>query len=141
MAQGGSIMISAILDSRATSFLARLILTSMFWTSGLAKVLDWKAGLADMAHFHLAPAPIYCAATAATEILGSVLVLWGPYCWLGAGWLGVFTALTIPIAHNFWAMPQPQATQEMYTAVEHTSIIGALILAAIVRRKESQRRR
>ncbi len=93
-----------------------------------------------MAHFNLHPEPAYNLATLVTEIGGSVLILWGPYAWLGAGWLGIFTVLTIPIAHNFWTMQEPQKMQEMYTAVEHLSMVGGLILAAMLRHRDAQRR-
>jgi transmembrane protein len=131
--------IAALLDSRAVSFLGRLLLTLMFWSSGLAKILDWKAGLADMAHFHLSPPAAFNAATIAVQLVGSLLVLFGPWAWLGAGMLGVFTLLTIPIAHPFWTLEGPQRTAEMYTVLEHVSIVGALVVVAVLRRREVRR--
>src|SRR5665213_1559645 len=119
--------IVAILDSAAVSLIGRILLTLMFWTSGIAKIIDWKGGLGDMAHFHLNPPAAFSAATLVVQLVGSALVIWGPYAWLGAGALAVFTALTIPIAHPFWTLTGQAATLEMYTALEHVSIIGALI--------------
>jgi transmembrane protein len=44
------------------------------------------------------------------------------------------TALTIPLVHHFWTMPQPQATQSFHTATEHVTVIGALMIVAILSR-------
>ena len=43
-------------------------------------------------------------AVAAVQIVGSALIIWGRAAWLGAGMLGIFTALTIPIAHAWTAI-------------------------------------
>jgi transmembrane protein len=128
--------VAAILESRITDYLGRVLLTLMFWSSGIAKIVDWKAGVGEMTHFNLHPPEGFNLATLLVQLLGSALIIWGPYAWLGAGALAVFTALTIPLAHAFWTMPQPMATHEMYTAVEHVSIIGGLILVAILRHRQ-----
>ena len=132
-------LIAAILDSRLTSLLGRLLLTFMFWSSGLSKALDWKGGIGDMVHFHLNPPAAYNLATLVVQLVGSALLIFGPWYWLGAGALAVFTLLTIPIAHAFWTLQGPQRMGEMYTAVEHVSIVGALMLAAALRRREQAR--
>ena len=54
--------------------------------------------------------------------------------WLGAGALAVFTLLTIPLVHHFWSMPEPKATQAFHTATEHITVVGALMLVAILSR-------
>jgi transmembrane protein len=128
--------VAAVLESRIVSRLARVVLTFMFWSSGIAKLVDFQSGLNDMTHFHLAPPAAYDIATIVVQLVGSALVIWGRWAWLGAGALSVFTLLTIPIAHHFWDMSGPQRMGEMYTAVEHVSICGGLLLAAILCRKE-----
>ncbi|MEK1930980.1 MAG: DoxX family protein, partial [Pararhizobium sp.] len=65
----------------------------------------------------------------------SALVISGRYVWLGAGALGVFTALTIPVAHAFWEMTGETAFFEMLFAIEHISVIGGLMTVAILRRQ------
>jgi len=132
-------MISGILESKAFNFIARLVLTSPFWTAGITRLVNWNGGIAEMTHFGLHPPAAFNAATATTEIVGSLLVLFGPYCWLGAGWLGIFTILTIPIAHAFWTMPEPARTLESYTAIEHLAMVGGLALAAILRQRDTRR--
>ena len=132
--------VGAILSSRIFGLFARLLLTFPFWGSGLQKLFDFGAAQGEMAHFNLNPPIVFAIAVTATQLIGSALVIVGRYTWLGAGALGIFTILTIPIAHNFWAMPEPMRTLEMYTAVEHLSVIGGLMLASILRWRETSRR-
>ena len=133
--------VGAILSSRIVGVFARLLLTFPFWGSGLSKILDFGAAQAEMAHFNLNPPIPFAIAVATTQLIGSGLVIFsGRYAWLGAGMLGVFTLLTIPIAHAFWTMAEPQRTPEMYTAVEHLAVIGGLIIVSILRWRETGRR-
>ena len=125
-----SALIDSITGSRAFGFLARTIFTSMFWLSGIAKLADFNGGVAEMAHFGLEPAMAFNIATAATQIVGSALIIANRRAWLGVGMLAVFTALTIPIAHNFWAMQEPMRTIEFYVVMEHITVIGALMVVA-----------
>lgn len=130
----------AILASPVTSLLGRVLLTFLFWSSGVSKLIDFGAAQGEMAHFNLHPPAVYAVAVTVVQLVGSALIIWGPFAWLGAGMLAVFTLLTIPIAHNFWTMPEPQRTMEMYVAVEHVAIVGALILVSILRWRETSRR-
>ncbi len=83
-----------------------------------------------MQHFGLEPAVAFNIAVIVTQIGGSLLVILNRYAWLGAGALAVFTALTIPIAHNFWAMEEPMKTLEFYVVMEHITVIGGLMVVA-----------
>jgi transmembrane protein len=124
--------IVALLDSAAFRVLARVLLTLPFWMSGLAKIADFGFAQQEMAMFGLNPAAAFAIATIVTQLVGSALVISGRHAWLGAGALGIFTALTIPIAHHFWALEGERAMMEMFFAVEHISVIGGLMLAAIL---------
>lgn len=110
--------------------LARVVLTFMFWASGLAKLIDFSGGMAEMAHFGLQPAAFFNAATVAVQILGSLLIILNIRAWIGALALAAFTAATIPIAHTFWTMEEPMRTVEFYVVMEHISIIGGLLVVA-----------
>ncbi|WP_439618372.1 DoxX family protein [Shinella sp.] len=125
-----SALIENITGSRVFGFVARTILTSMFWLSGIAKLADFNAGVAEMAHFGLEPATGFNIAVAITQLVGSALIIANRWTWLGAGMLAVFTALTIPIAHNFWTMQEPIRTIEFYVVMEHITVIGALMVVA-----------
>ncbi|WP_277403841.1 hypothetical protein [Achromobacter xylosoxidans] len=43
----------------------------------------------------------------------------------------MFLALTIVIVHAFWRLPEAQAKLALFFALEHVSVIGGLLCAAI----------
>lgn len=111
-------------------YVARILLTYMFWASGIAKLVDFQAGVGEMAHFGLNSPVAFAIATIIVQLGGSALIILNRWTWLGAGALGIFTLLTIPIAHNFWTMEEPFKTIEFYVVMEHISIVGALMVVA-----------
>lgn len=124
--------IEALLENRVLGVAARVLLTFPFWGSGLAKLIDFNGGVAEMAMFGLQPAVIFNVAVLTTQLVGSVLIILNLATWLGAGMLGVFTALTIPIVHHFWSLDGERAIVAFHTATEHVGMIGALIVVSIL---------
>ncbi|MDB5415771.1 MAG: DoxX family protein [Rubritepida sp.] len=124
--------IASLLESRLLFLLARILLTLPFWLSGIAKVVDFNGATAEMAFFGLNPPVAYAIATIFTQLVGSALVIQGRHAWLGAGALAIFTALTIPIAHRFWAVEGEMAMIELFFVIEHIGLIGGMMLAAIL---------
>jgi len=121
------------LRSRAVAAIARVLLTFPFWASGLAKLIDFQGGVAEMAHFDLEPAEVFNIATIIVQLSGSLLIIQNRYAWFGAGALGVFTVLTIPVVHHFWSMTEePFRAIALHTAAEHTGMIGGLISVSIL---------
>ena len=123
-------MIRPILLSSGTLLAARILLTFPFWGSGLAKLIDFQGGVAEMAMFGLNPPAAFNVAVLLTQLVGSALVIANRWTWLGAGALGVFTALTIPVVHHFWSLDGERAIVAFHTATEHVGMIGALVLVA-----------
>lgn len=121
-----------LLSATWFGYFARIVLTFMFWASGLAKLFDFSSGVAEMVHFGLEPAWLFNLATVIVQLVGSLLIILNRWAWIGAGALAVFTALTIPIAHNFWTMEEPFRTIEFYVVMEHITVIGALMVVAIL---------
>lgn len=125
--------IAAFLQNRAVETAARVVLTLPFWGSGLSKLIDFDGGVAEMAQFGLEPAVAFNVAVILVQLGGSLLVILNRWTWVGAGALGVFTALTIPIVHHFWSMTEePFRTIAFHTAAEHVGMIGALVVVAIL---------
>ena len=122
--------ITTITASNWFGLLARIVLTYMFWASGLAKLIDFNGGMAEMAQFGLQPAAVFNTLVIITQLCGSALIIANRYTWLGAGALGIFTALTIPLVHTFWTMEEPFRTIEFYVVMEHITVIGGLMVVA-----------
>lgn len=120
----------SLLGATWFGYLARIVLTFMFWSSGLAKLIDFNGGIAEMVHFGLEPGALFNVATIIVQIGGSLLIILNRWTWLGAAALAVFTAATIPLAHAFWTMQEPAKTAEFHVVMEHISIIGALMVVA-----------
>jgi transmembrane protein len=125
-------MIRSVLSRPALLVVARVLLTFPFWGSGLAKLIDFQGGTAEMAMFGLHPPAVINAVVALTQLTGSALIIANRAAWLGAGALGVFTALTIPIVHHFWSLEGERGIVAFHTATEHVGMIGGLVLAAIL---------
>jgi len=131
--------ISAILDSSAFRLISRILLTLPFWLAGLQHAVQWPLTLGEMAHFGLNPPWLYGALTILFCLAGSAAVIpGGRWTWLGAGALGIFTALTIPIAHAFWKLSGDASLAELRTVMEHVSIIGGLMVVAYAQNGRSK---
>ena len=130
-------LINKALDSKALSLIGRVLLCSAFLQSLYDKA-NFQHAMGEMAHFNLQPAAVFAAATIAVQLIGMILIIWGRYAWFGAGALGIFTALTLPIAHNFWDLTGPERMNQVFFFYEHVSVIGGLILAAILCRREGK---
>ena len=130
--------IARLLGDTRFAVLAATLLTLPYWTSGIAKLLDLPGALGEARQFGLEPAILTVAATILVQIGGSLLVILGRQAWLGAGALGVFTAIATLIAHPFWQVTDPMARfHERNTFLEHVGLIGGLMLAAILRTRKS----
>ncbi|MBP6116133.1 MAG: DoxX family protein [Neisseriaceae bacterium] len=119
------------IESRWLWFLARALLMLMFVSSGLAKLLDYEGGLAEMRAAGLQPDWFFNVATAAVLLVASALVLLDRWLWLGAAALAVFLGLTILIVHTFWQFSDAAAKLSLMFAIEHLAVMGGLISTAI----------
>jgi uncharacterized membrane protein YphA (DoxX/SURF4 family) len=132
--------VSAILDWRPTSFIARLLLVGAYLLGGVGKASDWPSAIAEQAHFGMSPPAFWAAATITVEIVGPLLVLSGQLVWLGAGMLGVFTVLAAVTANAFWTMPPgPERFAATNAFFEHLGLVGGFILAASLAQAERGR--
>lgn len=128
-------IVAVILDSRAFEILVRCVLTFVFWSSGLAKLIEFGASAAVMETFGLHPGWAVNALTLALQIVASLMIIFDRGTWAAAGALAVFTLLTIPIAHPFWSKEGEEAFRDLTVALEHLSLVGGLAMAAILSRR------
>ena len=113
---------------------AKVILTSFFWMVGLFGLFNFRTIIQEMAHADLPMPKLFAVATIACQLIGSALLIsdFSGLAWLGAGALGVFTVLCIPLGHPFWKFEEPKRSHEFHIALEHITVVGGLILAASV---------
>lgn len=115
---------------------AAVLLTLPYWTSGIAKLTDPSGAVGEARHFGLEPAALVAALTIVVQIGGSLLIIFGRNAWLGAGALGIFTAIATLVAHPFWDVADPVARfHERNIFLEHVGLIGGLMLAAVLRER------
>ncbi|UHD45966.1 DoxX family protein [Aureimonas altamirensis] len=125
-------IVHALLRTAWFGILARSVLTFVFWSAGLFGVLDFEGKTAEMAAAGLSPPALFAVAVTFVQLGGSALIIANRLAWLGAGALGVFLALAIPIAHPFWTMEEPQRSFTFYIVMEHVSLIGGLMVVAVL---------
>jgi uncharacterized membrane protein YphA (DoxX/SURF4 family) len=130
--------ITAILSWPWVLPVSRVALVSAFLIGGIQKLVDFPGAVAEQAHFGLQPAWLWAAAAIAVELGGSALVIFGRWVWLGAGGLGVLTAVAMLTANDFWT----KAGQERFMAVnaffEHLGLVVGLVLISILSLREQR---
>jgi uncharacterized membrane protein YphA (DoxX/SURF4 family) len=112
--------------------IARGALVSAFLLGGIQKLVDFPGAIAEQAHFGLQPARLWAAAAVIVEIGGSILVIFGRWVWLGAGGLGVLTAIAMLTANNFWALTGHDRFMAVNSFFEHLGLIAGLILTCVL---------
>ena len=125
--------IGAILSWPGLVPISRAALVSAFLIGGIQKAVDFPGAIAEQAHIGLQPAWLWAAAAVIVELGGSVLVIFGRWVWLGAGGLGVLTAVAMLTANNFWTMAGHERFMAVNAFFEHLGLIAGLVLACVLR--------
>jgi len=112
----------------------KVILTSFFWIAGVFGVFNFKTIIQEMVDCGLPYPVVFAVATVLCQLTGSALLItdYQGLAWLGAGALGVFTLLCIPIAHPFWKFDGERRMLEFQVALEHITVVGGLMLGAAI---------
>lgn len=124
--------VDEILSRPWLSPVAGIALTSAFLIGGVQKLVDFPGAIAEQAHFGLQPAWLWAAAAVIVELAGSALVILGRWVWLGAGGLGVLTAVAMLTANNFWAMTGHDRFIALNSFFEHLGLIAGFILVSVM---------
>lgn len=121
-----------LLESKVVWLLARLLLAVVFAAGGLAKLIDFQGGMAEMEQAGLSPAWLFNVIVGVGLCGGAVLIVLDRFIWLASAGLITFLLLTIVIVHSFWNISDPDhARLALFFALEHISLMGGLIAAAI----------
>ena len=124
--------VDRILDWKWTWLIARTMVVGIFLVSGVLKLLDFPAAIAEQEAHGLHPAAFWAGLTIAVQLVGALLVISRRFVWLGAGALGVFTASAALLAHAFWTMTGAERFASMNVFLEHIGLIGGLIMTALI---------
>jgi uncharacterized membrane protein YphA (DoxX/SURF4 family) len=124
--------VAAILSLPWLLPISRAALVSAFLIGGIQKLIDFPAAVAEQAHFGLQPAWLWAAAAIVVELGGSALVILGRFVWLGAGGLGVLTAIAMLTANSFWTMEGHDRFMALNAFFEHLGLIGGLVLVSVL---------
>jgi uncharacterized membrane protein YphA (DoxX/SURF4 family) len=122
--------VSTILDWRLVWVAARIALTSAYLLGGLTKLFNFAAAVSEQESFGLHPGWLWASSAILIELIGSALVISGRFVWLGAGALGVLTAIATLVANNFWTMQGQARFMATNTFFEHIGLIAAFVLVA-----------
>lgn len=120
--------------NNAAFWMARAGLCLAYVYSGLAKLIDFPAAIAEQQHFGLQPAALFAAATIAVQLGGSALVLFarGRLAALGAAALAGFTVIATVIGHPFWTMTGIERFHNLNAFLEHAGLVGGFGLIALI---------
>ena len=131
-------LFQAILEWQWTWPIARFALVVYYLVSGLSKIANFRGAVAEMAQADM-PAPAAMALlTIFVELAGSALVLIGRWVWLGAGMLGVFTAIGAVTAHAFWKVSGRARVQAITVFLMHIGLIAGFVLCALLAEREGR---
>jgi uncharacterized membrane protein YphA (DoxX/SURF4 family) len=131
--------VDAILEWRWTWLLARLGLTSAYLLGGIVKFTSFSAAIAEQEHFGFHPGWAWAVAAIAVELIGSLFVITGRLVWLGAGALGVLTAVATFAASPFWTMQGQARFAATNTFFEHLGLIAGFVMVAILAERNERR--
>lgn len=112
----------------------KAVLTSFFWIAGLFGIFNFKVIVQEMIDAELPRPALFAVATILCQLGGALLLItdFRDLAWLGAGALGVFTILCIPVAHPFWKFGGDKGMHEFQIALEHITVVGGLMIAAAI---------
>lgn len=118
------------LQHPAVAFLGRLLITYIFATSGLAKILDWSGNVQYMSTRHLPMISVLLAIALVIEVVGSICLVTGLYARIAAFIMFLYLMTVTVLFHNYWAFSGMLAgTQETHFR-KNLAIMGGLLMIA-----------
>ena len=110
--------------------LGRLLITYIFATSGIAKVLSWSGNVAYMSTRHLPFIPALLAVAAFVELAGSICLITGYRARIAAVVMFLYMIAVTLLFHNYWAgNPNLAGIQETHFR-KNLAIMGGLLMLA-----------
>ena len=110
------------------ALVGRILLATMFVTSGFDKVGGFEGTAGYIASKGLPMAQVLAALTILVELGGGILLVIGWKArWAGLA-LAVFCLLAAFLFHNFWAMPEAQRMAQSQSFWKNVTIAGGMLM-------------
>jgi len=129
--RGNPAWVHALLAQPWVGPLVRIALVSAWLIGGVNKALHFDSAIAEQAHFGLHPPILYAALAVVVEIAGSLCVIFRRYMWIGAGGLGMLTAVAMLVANDFWNQTGVARFTALNGFFEHLGLIAACVLVVM----------
>jgi putative oxidoreductase len=117
-----------ILRHPAVSLLGRFLITYIFATSGLAKLMDWAGNVEYMSRHHLPMVPVLLATAMAIELLGSACLITGFQARAAAFVMFLYLLAVTLLLHNYWAFSGELAGMQETHFRKNLAIMGGLLM-------------
>ena len=108
----------------------RLLMTYIFATSGLAKIVGWSGNIAYMSRHHLPMVPVLLAGALVIEVAGSICLITGYQARWAAAIMFVYLLLVTVLLHNYWAFSGDMAGMQETHFRKNLAIMGGLLMVA-----------
>jgi Predicted membrane protein len=132
------VWVKKILSIHGLLPLLRLALVSAYLFGGINKLIGFHMAIEEQASFGLQPAWLWASTAILIEIIGSLLVIFNRFVWLGAGALGCLTAIAMLVANDFWNHTGPAFFSTFNSFFEHLGLIAALVMVTILSNQKTK---
>jgi putative oxidoreductase len=110
--------------------IGRLLMTYIFATSGIAKIVSWSGNIAYMSTRHLPFTPLLLAVALVIEVGGSICLITGFQARWAAVIMFVYLFFVTILFHNYWASPGQMAGMQETHFRKNLAIMGGLLMLA-----------
>jgi putative oxidoreductase len=117
-------------DHPVVPLVGRLLITYIFATSGVAKVVAWQSNVQYMSTRHLPMIPVLLAAAAVIELAGSLCLITGYQARAAAMVMFFYTTILTVLFHNYWAATGMLAGMQETHFRKNVAIMGGLLVLA-----------
>jgi uncharacterized membrane protein YphA (DoxX/SURF4 family) len=132
------VWVKKILSIHGLLPLLRLALVSAYLVGGINKLIEFHMAIEEQASFGLQPAWLWASTAILIEIIGSLLVIFNRFVWLGAGALGCLTGIAMLVANDFWNHTGPAFFSTFNSFFEHLGLIAALVMVTILSNQKTK---
>lgn len=115
-------------NSKVAYFSGRALLGSLFFISGINKVLGFSYVAGWMASSGLPAAELLLVATIGIEVIGGLMLITGYQARLAAAVLALFLIPVTIIFHGFWSADAANFQNQLTQFLKNLAIFGGMLL-------------